>query len=155
MWTALKPFRRLTHMVSPHADPFGEAAGAVGDAGRRVGRSTRQTLSRAAAAYHGGIAAAAVVEVAKENVAEPTPASDARSAPAPPPPRPITGAASEGPPDPNPSSPGPPTPHADDYVPPPPSESVALPPTEAEWVDGEEVYPIYRPSERGAGDDAA
>jgi hypothetical protein len=34
------------------------------------------------------------------------------------------------------------------------SESESLPPTEPEWVDGEEVYTVYRPTEQGA-DDAA
>ena len=32
MWVGLKPFRRLTAMVSPNADPFGDAAGSLGDA---------------------------------------------------------------------------------------------------------------------------
>jgi hypothetical protein len=32
-------------------------------------------------------------------------------------------------------------------VPQPPMESAPLPPTEPEWVDGEEVFAIYRPAE--------
>ncbi|NUS49772.1 MAG: hypothetical protein HOQ22_01870, partial [Nocardioidaceae bacterium] len=38
MWVGLKPFRRLTTMVSPRTDPFGEAAGAFGGAARTSGR---------------------------------------------------------------------------------------------------------------------
>ena len=39
MWVALKPFRRLTTMVSPNADPFNDAAGALGDASDKAKRA--------------------------------------------------------------------------------------------------------------------
>jgi hypothetical protein len=60
MWFALKPFRRLTAMTS-HADPFGEAVGAVGTTSRRVGRSAKRVGAMAAASFTGNVAAGAVV----------------------------------------------------------------------------------------------
>jgi hypothetical protein len=60
MWFALKPFRRLTAMTS-HADPFGEAAGAVGTTSRKVGRTAKRVGAMAAASFTGNVAAGAVV----------------------------------------------------------------------------------------------
>ena len=171
MWVALKPFRRLTHMVSPHADPFGDAAGSVGDASRRTGRFARKTLSRAAAAYTGGVAAAATTEALRDDSETPDRAEARPSSvgmPTPPraaaPPALSSGAADRdyaaapG----HPSQPGPSAPastmdddqSSTDYVPPPPSEGVPLPPTEPEWVDGEEVYALYRPASESSHDAA-
>ena len=62
MWAALKPFRRLTSMVPRSADPFGDAAGAMGAASRATGRQAKKLGLQAAAAYTGGVAAAATVE---------------------------------------------------------------------------------------------
>lgn len=177
MWVALKPFRRLTHMVSPHADPFGDGAGAFGDASRRGRRWAGKAIRTAAATYTGNVAAAATVAAADAD--QPVP-DRAESRPtvvdptvAPPPaetaPRalPTSGTPAGGSVMPPPSAPAPgaPTP-ADpfvtsaaqdatvDYVPAPPAEGVPLPPTEPEWVDGEEVFAIYRPDGHQS-DDAA
>ena len=62
MWVALKPFRRLTSMVPRSADPFGDAAGALGAAARAGGHQAKKLGIQAAAAYTGGVAAAATVE---------------------------------------------------------------------------------------------
>jgi hypothetical protein len=40
------------------------------------------------------------------------------------------------------------------FAPRPSSATVPPPPTEPEWYDGDEVYPIYRPSPDDAGDAA-
>ncbi|HSE71135.1 MAG TPA: hypothetical protein VLA97_10290 [Nocardioidaceae bacterium] len=62
MWVALKPFRRLTTMVSPRTDPFGDAAGAVGQASGDAKRWGKKAFSTAAAAYTGGVAAAVTAD---------------------------------------------------------------------------------------------
>jgi hypothetical protein len=82
MWVALKPFRRLTTMVSPHADPFNDAAGAVGDASTRAKRWTRRAVGTAAAAYTGGVAAAVTADALDDVDDETVPdRAEARTAP--------------------------------------------------------------------------
>jgi hypothetical protein len=66
MWFALKPFRRLTAMTS-HADPFGEAAGAMGTTSRKVGRTAKRVGAMAAASFTGNVAAGAVVGAANDD----------------------------------------------------------------------------------------
>ena len=80
MWVALKPFRRLTTMVTPHADPFGDAAGAVGDASDKARRWTRKAAATAAAASTGGAAAAVTADALEGQQAAPERA-EARRAP--------------------------------------------------------------------------
>lgn len=189
MWVALKPFRRLTAMVSPNADPFGDAAGSFGSAARRGGRWARRAGTAAAAAYAGNVAAAATTAAAVEQ----TPSRDGRQdgSPArvperveawpPPEPVPVPGSgvvaatsATEPPalglgqvtsaPEP---APVPPpallsqvgatyaaAPHLGDSRGPMTAEAVPLAPVEPEWVDGEEVFAVYRPEPEGAGDAA-
>lgn len=73
MWVALKPFRRLTTMVSPHADPFHDAAGAVGSSSDKAGRWAKRAAGTAAAAYTGGVGAAVTAEAMHEDHEEPAP----------------------------------------------------------------------------------
>jgi len=80
MWVALKPFRRLTTMVTPHADPFGDAAGAVGDASDKAKRWTRKAAGTAAVAYAGGAAGAVTADALDDAQAAPERA-EARPAP--------------------------------------------------------------------------
>jgi uncharacterized membrane protein len=83
MWVALKPFRRLTTMVSPHADPFNDAAGAVGNASDKAKRWTRRAASTAAAAYTGGVATAVTADALDEDREQGVPdRAEARPAPA-------------------------------------------------------------------------
>lgn len=58
MWYALKPFRRLTHMVGSRQNHFGEAAGAPGTAGRGLARSGGKLVMAAAGSFLGNSAAA-------------------------------------------------------------------------------------------------
>jgi uncharacterized membrane protein len=83
MWVALKPFRRLTTMVSPHADPFNDAAGAVGHASDKAKRWTKRAAGTAAAAYTGGVAAAVTADALDDEPEETVPdRAEARPTPA-------------------------------------------------------------------------
>src|SRR4051794_21383105 len=96
MWVGLKPFRRLTAMVSPNSNPFGDTAGSFGNAAgpnpsrpltalvsptptpfgdpagsfgnaaRTRGRWAKKAGTAAAAAYTGNLAAAATVAAADD-----------------------------------------------------------------------------------------
>jgi hypothetical protein len=179
MWVALKPFRRLTSMVSPHHDHFGDAAGSMGHATRAGGRWAKKAATTAAAVYTGNVVAAATTEalddhedqspVPERAEARPTPAEPTTvAAPAlAPSSAPVALPAADSPVAGDPHVPGPDDPTrprpgnpADASSPdtsgmtPRMSEGESLPPTEPEWVDGEEVYSVYRPTEQGA-DDAA
>ena len=93
MWVGLKPFRRLTAMVSPNADPFGDAAGSLGDAARTGGRWAKKAGTAAAAAYAGNVAAAATINAHDEDSADqakPSPVPDRVEARTPPSPEPST-----------------------------------------------------------------
>jgi uncharacterized membrane protein len=170
MWVALKPFRRLTTMVSPHADPFNDAAGAVGHASDKAKRWTKRAAGTAAAAYTGGVAAAVTADALDEEPEETVP-DRAEARPTPTEPLPVASrpggsvaalpAADEpsdpmpppsGGPDASPSSPRSESTAAgpaldEPTAPRPPAEDTPLPPTEPEWYDGEEVYTIYRPAD--------
>jgi uncharacterized membrane protein len=176
MWVALKPFRRLTTMVNPHADPFNDAAGAVGHASDKAKRWTKRAVGTAAAAYTGGVAAAVTADALDEDPEEtvpdraearPTPVeplpvastsdtSPSGSVPALPPADepsdPVQPPPPSGGPDTSPSSPRPASTATEPVLdepptPRPPAEETPLPPTEPEWYDGEEVYTIYRPAD--------
>ena len=67
MWVALKPFRRLTSMVSSNADPFGDAAGAFGGAARGTGRFLKKAAATGVGVYTGNVAAAATVATDEDN----------------------------------------------------------------------------------------
>jgi len=173
MWVALKPFRRLTHMVDTSADPFGDAAGSLGSASARVRGWAGKAATLTAASYTGNVAAAlAVADVdpasapagdsperveARPVVQGPVEDSGSTAAPSKRSALPTAPTAAEPPPSPSPASSQPrsetPTDDPDQPTPVPPAESVPLPPTEPEWVEGEEVYNIYRPAEL-AGDPA-
>ena len=182
MWVALKPFRRLTSMVSRNTDPFGDAAGAMGASARNARRGLVSVGAKAAAAYTGSAAAIATAG-ALDSDDETRETPDRAEA------HPGSGHAQPGQSEPlalpvsSPSAPAGPGRHegvtpmtrpapysatatrnADQdqhetsaaYKDLPDLQSEPLPPTEPEWVDGEEVYPIYRPDDREqAPDDAA
>ena len=152
MWKALQPFRRLTEMVSPHRDHFRTMAG-VGDGTRGAGRLIKKGAVAAAGAYAGNLGAAATISaVDDENDQRAAPhRAEADSAPpqapsrtAPPTPVPAgSGASTHAPPAGS---------ETEGFVPRPMPSYVPAEPTEQEWVDGEEVYTIYRPPETSAKD---
>jgi hypothetical protein len=167
MWVALRPFHRLTTMVSPHSmvDPVGGAAGAIGGAARRTGSLAKQTVAAGVAVYSGNVAAAATIDALGEDdgpvpdrVEAHSPVSEPDVAPPQSPP------AIEAPriPSQRPPSQGPATPTgpvggssaaaSEEYESPrfASPESEPLPPIEPEWVDGEEVYLLYRPGAEDA-----
>lgn len=178
MWVALKPFRRLTAMVSPNSDPFGDAASAFGDASRKSERWVKRAGTAAAAAYTGNVAAAATVAAVDDGPADDSPAPDRvearptvadpqRSTDAPrtasaeaqllaaPTAEPMsargTRASGSAPWD---SEPGGESASEFDPRGPVTSESAPLVPVEPEWVDGEEVFTVYRPGADDAHDAA-
>ena len=165
MWLALKPFRRLTSLAGASSNPFGEGA-SLGNGGEAARRLAKKAVAGAAAAYTGGVAAGATVaamedreETPERAEAKPAPVTSSgtvhvaqplalEAAPARSAPDPTTPTSPRGP-----AGPGTPVaPVSPDVA--PMAESVPLPPTEPEWFDGEEVYPIYRPSEDDAHDAA-
>src|SRR3954451_5939542 len=97
MWVGLKPFRRLTAMVSPNSNPFGDTAGSFGNAARNGGRWAKKAGTAAAAAYTGNLAAAATVAAADDEPAGGAPEApvpdrvEARPQPSAAPPPPVTG----------------------------------------------------------------
>jgi hypothetical protein len=191
MWQALRPFRRLSTMVHPDADHFGDMSRPF-SSGRRGGHWARKLAITGAAAASGGAAGAAVAAAMDDDDTPPAPPERAEARPSSHPPvreplaiesapsrRPGTQQGSTAPaPTGGPSTVTDPvgTPyearHADrrepfhvvtgrqdergaseeGFVPRPTSEGVPLPPIEPEWYDGEDVYPIYRPSADGADD---
>lgn len=178
MWVALKPFRRLTSMVSSNTDPFGDAAGAFGGAARGTGRFLKKAAATGVGVYTGNVAAAATVAAGEADATSDVQEVPDRAEARPQPVEPTWAAVSEAP-EPAPraisSAParGHPSSSPDDAPPPgtPPTgpdgadsatgdgfyrsaESVPLPPVEPEWVDGEEVYTVYRPAEEDAHDAA-
>jgi hypothetical protein len=195
MWAALRPFRRLTTMVSPNRDHFSEGVGSFGRAARSGGKYLRQATVTAIGAAAGGAGGAAVASALADEDSRPPERVEAQ--PTAPPPRRTPLALSAGPsstvasttpasataptsaPPPNWGVPGDPSPgtpptaqtprhgaggrrHAgkptgDDgrihgYVPTPNAEAAPMAPTEPEWYDGEDVYPIYRPTPDEFGD---
>lgn len=158
MWMALKPFRRLTHMVEGQ-DRFG----GIFDESSRLRHSSARFLKRAAVSAIGGYAGgaagvAAADKLTDEDVKQPPERAEAQPGPVQPPPHraslgvSATAQASAGapPPAPDPSPVQPDRVHAlagpaqiEGFTPQPSYDTVPLP-TEPEWVDGEEVYPIYR-----------
>jgi uncharacterized membrane protein len=61
MWHALKPFRRLTTMVNPEANHFGDMHGSMSKAKRTGMRRGKQVATTGAAAVTGGATGAAVM----------------------------------------------------------------------------------------------
>jgi hypothetical protein len=58
MWVALRPFRRLSHMVSRNRNHFGAATGAAGSVSRGVARASGRILTSALGTFLGMSAAA-------------------------------------------------------------------------------------------------
>jgi len=164
MWLTLKPFRRLTSMASPSTNAFGEGA-SLGNGGRDLRRLVKKAVVGAAASYTGNVAAAATVNAAAEGEErQPPDRAEARTSPVMPTERvaPVVPAIAAGPTPPDPAAgvwqaptptPGGPSAPMSEWVPTDElvvqrtSKSIPLPPTEPEWFDGEEVYPIYRPTD--------
>jgi hypothetical protein len=61
MWAALRPFRRLTRMVTPGYEPIHEAGGNLGRSGRGIGRVSGRLAGVAATGFITGRAAGAAV----------------------------------------------------------------------------------------------
>lgn len=152
MWMALRPFRRLSQMVSPHDGHFRNMSGAFGDASRDKGRLLRKAAITAVGAYTGNVAAAATIASQDEQPKGPdTPRAEARPSYEPSPadrtPRALPVAPADH------SSPQPKADDAPDrprpYWPAPRPSGAAVPsePTKPEWVDGEEIFTIYRPTD--------
>lgn len=160
MWMALRPFRRLSQMVSPHDDHFGHMSGAFGDASRGKGQFLKKAAVAAVGAYTGNVAAAATLAADDEDRPGPdTPRAEARPSPEPPPHAPSPPALPAPVPGPT-AGPGPSHSRGttvdgerSGWPPPTPREGVPSEPIEAEWVDGEEVYPIYQPADDETDDD--
>jgi hypothetical protein len=174
MWVGLKPFRRLTTMVSPRSEPFADLAGSVGGASRGGGRFLKKALATGVGVYTGNVAAAATVAGRPQDDLGPPGAAATERAEARPTYEPHVPAATW--PGPSPAlDPGAgqsapawfppqqglprrgraPLTQDDGLELPDPStvEDGPPEPIEAEWVDGEEVYAVYRPP--GEGSDAA
>jgi hypothetical protein len=149
MWKALRPFRRLTQMVSPRRDHFRTMA-EVGDGARGAGRLIKKGAITAAGVYAGNLGAAATINAVDDEdeqrpaphraEADPTPPHPPRALPASPPPATPPSAPSAG------SGKNHERGPTGDFIPRPMPSQVPVEPTEREWVDGEEVYTIYRPS---------
>jgi hypothetical protein len=139
MWFALKPFRRLTSMAGADVNPFGEAAGSFGNQSRRVGLLAKRAGVMAVASFAGNAAAKAAADHADGPGTDQAPERvEAQPAPSA---APATGVAV------------PAAPARAEIAPAPPAPHVA---TEPAWVDGEEVYAIYRPDrDRATGGDHA
>lgn len=167
MWVALKPFRRLTAMVSRDANPFGEAASSVGQATRNGRHTVARVSGQAIATYVGGVGAGATVAAMQEPDEQVPDRAEARPATAPPA-TPVPEGPKALPPAPSVTSPHPPAPGDGPGGPggvrlpdvsrdgrwEPEAGAEPLPPVEPEWIDGEEVYQVFRPPTENA-DDAA
>jgi hypothetical protein len=145
MWVALKPFRRLTSMLPrADADPFAEGIGALGGATRSAGSWARRAIGTGVAVYSGNVAAAATVGSAgRQHGADVPDRVEARPVQEPPVAR-----------TPSPPHTQPPAlepvrtsdrtrPEYD--MPPPALVETELAAVEPEWVDGDEVFTVYRP----------
>jgi hypothetical protein len=176
MWVVLRPFRRLTQMVSPGHGFFADGAGAVTGSGRKVTGLGKKVLTMAVSSFIGNTAAHAVGNKDTETSEAATtehPRAEATSLPPVPPQlaapeavRPaITGASerasTEHPPGPDASGPAPARTvpadpsrtipyeaHGDGVWRPATSEGGRVPDAvEPEEIDGEQVYVLYSPGE--------
>lgn len=175
MWMALKPFRRLTSMVSADDDHFRRAADSFNSAGAGMGSRAKDALVTAAAASVGAGAAVFAAKKATDDESETgpdtdrlearpvpswtTPDHDVRALPAGSP-APMTGAEegqirTEGRHRPHePFAPPPPhTSYGDADRPDPAGGDVPMMPTEVEWDGDDEVYAIYRPTDSASEDE--
>lgn len=182
MWVALKPFRRLTTVANRGGDPFGDMTGSFGRASRSGGRLIKRAAVIGATAATSGAATGAAVSEALEDQKndEPPQRAEARPASTVLPPPVLNTSREDDPsrqttrPGPNPAAPSTPArpsaalgrhramttsfsqPRAiTGYAPVPTSTGVPPRPTEPEWMDGEDVYRIYRPDEDDTVDDPA
>jgi hypothetical protein len=166
MWMALKPFRRLTSMVSADDDHFRRATNSFNDAGSGLGSRAKDALVTAAAASVGAGAAVFASKAVEDSEAgpdtdraeaRPTPSwhvdEGIRALPA------ASGGDTGHPGDPDPGAqraegrqrpfeqPAPSTSYADSYRPDSAGAEAPLMPTEVEWDGDDEVYAIYRPDD--------
>lgn len=183
MWVALKPFRRLTTVVNRGGDPFGDMTGSFGRATRSGGRLAKRALVIGATAATSGAAAGAAVGEAPEEQSTNEPPQRAEGRPSPATYSTPAGDSSEADAQTRPSgasarlaptvsaalgdsaasagrhraveSSGAQPRAISGYAPVPTSSGVPPRPTEPEWMDGEDVYRIYRPDESGDIDDPA
>lgn len=172
MWMALKPFRRLTSMVSADDDHFRRASDSFNNAGAGVGSRAKDALITAAAASVGAGAAVFAAKKDTEDDANSGPETDrVESRPAPawttmdnlralPTTEPSNaGSDTAG----QPRAEGrhrpyePPAPTATTYTaadrPDAAGGDVPMMPAEVDWDGDDEVYAIYRPNDSSAEDD--
>jgi hypothetical protein len=166
MWSALKPFRRLTSMAGLSGNPFGQGAEALSTSADQATRLTKKAAAGAASAYTGGAAAGTAAAKALDGDDRPQPPERAEARPTShpvPTPDPIPAPALTAAVTPAvaavafgaPATTGvgrgfgvvPPDPPEPGGMREPPAESIPLAPTEPEWFDGEEVYTLYRPAD--------
>jgi hypothetical protein len=85
MWVALRPFRRLTSMVSADREHFGGMAGATGAAARTGGHWAKRITTAGISAATGGAAAGAAVAMAQDAGpgSQPPDRAEARTTPSP------------------------------------------------------------------------
>ena len=86
MWVALRPFRRLTTMVHPDRDHFGDLAGSLGNAAHTGGRWAKQLAALGFTAASGGATAAATAAALEDDQLRPAPPERAEARPTPAPP---------------------------------------------------------------------
>lgn len=166
MWMALKPFRRLTSMVSADDDHFRRATNSFNDAGSGLGSRTKDALVTAAAASVGAGAAVFASKTLEDEEAGPdTERAEARPTPAwhvDDSVRALPSAQTEGPHSANGpdvgaqraegrrrpfEQPAPTSSYAGSFRPDSSGAEAPLMPTEVEWDGDDEVYAIYRPDD--------
>jgi hypothetical protein len=163
MWMALKPFRRLTTMVSPSRNQFGNFTDSLNDPVQKTGRSLKRATVMAIAAASGGAGAGAVAAALSDDDPperaeaqpstwddkEPEPRAHETPGPSTARARTRTWAAPAA------SVAGTPRPTVAalpvGFVPTPSAGPVPPPTTEPQWYDdGELYYPIYHPDDADA-----
>lgn len=174
MWMALKPFRRLTSMVSADDDHFRRASDSFNNAGSGIGSRAKDALVTAAAASVGASAAVFAAKKATDEDTESGPETDRVEARPTPSwtatdnvralPAPEASRSADAEPSPpraegrhRPAEPFTPGAAAASYSgtdrPDAAGADVPMMPAEVEWDGDDEVYAIYRPSDSSAEDD--
>lgn len=77
MWKLLSPARKLTVMMSPNRNLFGDAAGSIGEAGRKTRRTALDLAGKFATSYLGGAVAASKINSKKDPKPEAEPETSA------------------------------------------------------------------------------
>lgn len=173
MWMALKPFRRLTTMVSTDDDHFRRASDSFNSAGAGLGSRAKDALLTAAAASAGAGAAVFAAKKATEDdeedagpdteriEARPTPSwtttDNVHALPSPAPTSQDADGQQRGESRHRPDESAAPSTTYTTYAgadrPDPAGGDVPMMPAEVEWDGDDEVYAIYRPTDASSGDE--